>query len=80
MVYECDPLGEIQLNSVSAGEKVSVVTYNLTSSVPETYQELVGQVMTSDSPFGTPKAFKIPLKLPALTDENVKCYATFELQ
>lgn len=80
LVYECDPLGEIQLNSVSAGEKVSEVTYNLTSSVPETYQGLVNQVMTSDSPFGTPEAFKIPLKLPALTDENVKCYATFELQ
>lgn len=80
LVYECDPLGEIQLNSVSAGEKVSEVTYNLTSSVPEIYQGLVNQVMTSDSPFGTPEAFKIPLKLPALTDENVKCYATFELQ
>lgn len=79
LVYECDPLGEIQLNSVSAGEKVSEVTYNLTSSVPETYQELVNQVMTSDSSFGTLDAFKIPLKLPALTDENVKCYATFEL-
>ena len=80
LVYECDPLGEIQLNSVSAGEKVSVVTYNLTSSVSETYQGLVNQVMTSDSPFGTPEAFKIPLKLPDLTDENVKCYATFKLQ
>lgn len=80
LVYECDPLGEIQLNSVSAGEKVSVVTYNLTSSVSETYQGLVNQVMTSDSPFGTPDAFKIPLKLPALTDENIKCYATFKLQ
>lgn len=80
LVYECDPLGEIQLNSVSAGEKVSVVTYNLTSSVPGTYQGLVNQVMTSDSPFGTPDAFKIPLKLPALTDENIKCYATFKLQ
>lgn len=80
LVYVCDPLGEIQLNNVSAGEKVSVVTYNLTSSVPETYQGLVNQVMTSDSPFGTPEAFKIPLKLPDLTDENVKCYATFKLQ
>lgn len=80
LVYECDPLGEIQLKSVLAGEEGSVVTYNLTSSVPETYQGLVDQVMTSDSPFGTPEAFKIPLKLPALTDENVKCYATFELQ
>lgn len=80
LVYKCDPLGEIQLNNVSAGEKVSVVTYNLTSSVPETYQGLVNQVMTSDSPFGTPEAFKIPLKLPDLTDENVKCYATFKLQ
>ncbi len=79
LVYECDPLGEIQLNNVSAGEKVSVVTYNLTSSVPETYQGLVNQVMTSDSPFGTPEAFKIPLKLPDLTDENVKCYATFTM-
>lgn len=80
LVYECDPLGEIQLNSVSAGEEGSEVTYNLTSSVPETYQELVNQVMTSDPSFGTLDAFKIPLKLPALTDENVKCYATFELQ
>lgn len=80
LVYECDPLGEIQLNSVSAGEEGSEVTYNLTSSVPETYQGLVNQVMTSDSPFGTPEAFKIPLKLPDLTDENVKCYATFKLQ
>lgn len=80
LVYVCDPLGEIQLNSVSAGEKVSVVTYNLTSSVPETYQGLVNQVMTSDPSFGTLDAFEIPLKLPALTDENVKCYATFELQ
>lgn len=79
LVYECDPLGEIQLNSVSAGEKVSVVTYNLTSSVPEIYQGLVKQVMTSDPSFGTLDAFEIPLKLPALTDENVKCYATFEL-
>lgn len=79
LVYVCDPLGEIQLNSVSAGEKVSVVTYNLTSSVPETYQGLVNQVMTSDPSFGTLDAFEIPLKLPALTDENVKCYATFEL-
>lgn len=78
LVYECDPLGEIQLNNVSAGEKVSVVTYNLTSSVPETYQGLVKQVMTSDPSFGTLDAFKIPLKLPALTDENVKCYATFK--
>lgn len=80
LVYVCDPLGEIQLNSVSAGEKVSVVTYNLTSSVPATYQGLVNQVMTSDPSFGTPEAFKIPLKLPDLTDENVKCYATFKLQ
>lgn len=80
LVYVCDPLGEIQLNSVSAGEKVSVVTYNLTSSVPETYQGLVNQVMTSDPSLGTLDAFEIPLKLPALTDENVKCYATFELQ
>lgn len=80
LVYECDPLGEIQLKSVLAGEKVSVVTYNLTSSVPETYQGLVDQVMTSDPSFGTLDAFEIPLKLPALTDENVKCYATFELQ
>lgn len=79
LVYECDPLGEIQLNSVSAGEKVSVVTYNLTSSVPKTYQGLVNQVMTSDPSLGTLDAFEIPLKLPALTDENVKCYATFEL-
>lgn len=83
LVYECDPLGEIQLNSVSAGEKVSEeIVYDLSQilTVPETYQELVDQVMTSDSSFGTPEAFKIPLKLPALTDENVKCYATFELQ
>lgn len=80
LVYECDPLGEIQLNSVSAGEEGSEVTYNLTSSVPETYQELVNQVMTSDPSFGTPEAFKIPLKLPDLTDKNVKCYATFKLQ
>lgn len=83
LVYECDPLGEIQLNSVSAGEKVSEeIVYDLSQilTVPETYQELVNQVMTSDSSFGTPEAFKIPLKLPALTDENVKCYATFELQ
>lgn len=82
LVYECDPLGEIQLNSVSAGEKVSEeIVYDLSQilTVPD-YQELVNQVMTSDSSFGTPKAFKIPLKLPALTDENVKCYATFELQ
>ena len=34
--------------------------------------------MTSDPSFGTLDAFKIPLKLPALTDENVKCYATFK--
>lgn len=83
LVYECDPLGEIQLNSVSAGEKVSEeIVYDLSQilTVPETYQGLVNQVMTSDSSFGTPEAFKIPLKLPALTDENVKCYATFELQ
>lgn len=83
LVYECDPLGEIQLNSVSAGEKVSEeIVYDLSQilTVPKTYQGLVNQVMTSDSPFGTPEAFKIPLKLPALTDENVKCYATFELQ
>lgn len=83
LVYECDPLGEIQLNSVSAGEKVSEeIVYDLSQilTVPGTYQGLVNQVMTSDSPFGTPEAFKIPLKLPALTDENVKCYATFELQ
>lgn len=79
LVYECDPLGEIQLNSVSAGEKVSVVTYNLTSSVPETYQGLVNQVMTSDPSFGTPEAFNIPLKLPDLTDKNVKCYAKFTM-
>lgn len=82
LVYECDPLGEIQLNSVSAGEKVSEeIVYDLSQilTVPETYQGLVNQVMTSDSSFGTPEAFKIPLKLPALTDENVKCYATFEL-
>lgn len=79
LVYKCDPLGEIQLNNVSAGEKVSVVTYNLTSSVPETYQGLVNQVMTSDPSFGTLDAFKIPLKLPDLTDENVKCYATFTM-
>lgn len=83
LVYECDPLGEIQLNSVSAGEKVSEeIVYDLSQilTVPEPYQGLVNQVMTSDSSFGTPEAFKIPLKLPALTDENVKCYATFELQ
>ena len=83
LVYECDPLGEIQLNSVSAGEKVSEeIVYDLSQilTVPETCKELVDQVMTSDSSFGTPEAFKIPLKLPALTDENVKCYATFELQ
>ena len=80
LVYECDPLGEIQLNSVSAGEKVSEVTYNLTSSVPETYRDLVDQVMTSDSQFGTLTDFKIPLNLPALTDENVKCFATFKQQ
>ena len=82
LVYECDPLGEIQLNSVSAGEKVSEeIVYDLSQilTVPETYQGLVNQVMTSDSPFGTLDAFEIPLKLPALTDENVKCYATFEL-
>lgn len=83
LVYECDPLGEIQLNSVSAGKKVSEeIVYDLSQilTVPETYQGLVNQVMTSDSSFGTPEAFKIPLKLPALTDENVKCYATFKLQ
>lgn len=83
LVYECDPLGEIQLKSVLAGEKVSEeIVYDLSQilTVPETYQGLVNQVMTSDSSFGTPEAFKIPLKLPALTDENVKCYATFELQ
>ena len=83
LVYECDPLGEIQLNNVSAGEKVSEeIVYDLSQilTVPETCKELVDQVMTSDSSFGTPEAFKIPLKLPALTDENVKCYATFELQ
>lgn len=83
LVYECDPLGEIQLNSVSAGEKVSEeIVYDLSQilTVPETCKKLVDQVMTSDSSFGTPEAFKIPLKLPALTDENVKCYATFELQ
>lgn len=78
LVYECDPLGEIQLENVSAGEKVSEVTYNLTSSVPETYRDLVDQAMTSDPSFGTLTDFKIPLKLPALTDENVKCYATFK--
>lgn len=78
LVYECDPLGEIQLKSVLAGEEGSVVTYNLTSSVPETYQGLVNQVMTSDPSLGTLDAFNIPLKLPALTDENVKCYATFK--
>lgn len=83
LVYKCDPLGEIQLNSVSAGEKVSEeIVYDLSQilTVPETYQGLVNQVMTSDSSFGTLDAFEIPLKLPALTDENVKCYATFELQ
>lgn len=83
LVYECDPLGEIQLNSVSAGEKVSEeIVYDLSQilTVPETCKKLVDQVMTSDSSFGTPEAFQIPLKLPALTDENVKCYATFELQ
>lgn len=83
LVYKCDPLGEIQLNSVSAGEKVSEeIVYDLSQilTVSETYQGLVNQVMTSDSPFGTPEAFKIPLKLPDLTDENVKCYATFKLQ
>lgn len=82
LVYECDPLGEIQLNSVSAGEKVSEeIVYDLSQilTVPETYQGLVNQVMTSDSSFGTPETFKIPLKLPALTDENVKCYATFTM-
>lgn len=83
LVYKCDPLGEIQLKSVLAGEKVSEeIVYDLSQilTVPETCKELVDQVMTSDSSFGTPKAFKIPLKLPALTDENVKCYATFKLQ
>lgn len=83
LVYECDPLGEIQLNNVSAGEKVSEeIVYDLSQilTVPETYKELVDQVMTSDPSFGTLDAFKIPLKLPALTDENVKCYATFKLQ
>ena len=82
LVYECDPLGEIQLNSVSAGEKVSEeIVYDLSQilTVPETYQGLVNQVMTSDSSFGTLDAFEIPLKLPALTDENVKCYATFTM-
>ena len=83
LVYECDPLGEIQLNNVSAGEKVSEeIVYDLSQilTVPETCKELVDQVMTSDPSFGTLDAFKIPLKLPALTDENVKCYAKFELQ
>lgn len=83
LVYECDPLGEIQLNNVSAGEKVSEeIVYDLSQilTVPETCKELVDQVMTSDPSFGTLDAFKIPLKLPALTDENVKCYATFKLQ
>lgn len=83
LVYECDPLGEIQLNNVSAGEKVSEeIVYDLSQilTVPETCKELVDQVMTSDSSFGTLDAFNIPLKLPALTDENVKCYATFELR
>lgn len=82
LVYKCDPLGEIQLNNVSAGEKVSEeIVYDLSQilTVPETCKELVDQVMTSDSSFGTPEAFKIPLKLPDLTGENVKCYATFEL-
>lgn len=83
LVYECDPLGEIQLNNVSAGEKVSEeIVYDLSQilTVPETCKELVDQVMTSYPSFGTLDAFKIPLKLPALTDENVKCYATFKLQ
>lgn len=83
LVYECDPLGEIQLNNVSAGEKVSEeIVYDLSQilTVPETCKELVDQVMTSAPSFGTLDAFKIPLKLPALTDENVKCYATFKLQ
>lgn len=83
LVYECDPLGEIQLNSVSAGKKVSEeIVYDLSQilTVPETYQGLVNQVMTSDPSLGTLDAFKIPLKLPALTDGNVKCYATFKEQ
>lgn len=83
LVYECDPLGEIQLNNVSAGEKVSEeIVYDLSQilTVPETCKELVDQVMTSAPSLGTLDAFKIPLKLPALTDENVKCYATFKLQ
>lgn len=81
LVYECDPLGEIQLKSVLAGETVSEkIVYDLSQilTVSGTCKELVGQVMTPDSSFGTLDAFMIPLKLPALTDKNVKCYATFK--